>query len=66
MSYRNSIISTLTLALGLVALTGMTSTEPFAQATQSEASGFDALAYQVFGGAPAPLCPDQQSKPPVQ
>lgn len=48
MRYRDAIVSVITLAVAVVTLAGMAHTDEFAIATQAEASGFDALAHEVF------------------
>jgi hypothetical protein len=50
MEYRNGIFATIALALSSVALAGIVSTDEYARAAQSEASGFQALTEQLSGG----------------
>ncbi len=49
MEYRNGIFATLALALSSVALAGIVSSDEYARAARSEASGFHALTEQVIG-----------------
>lgn len=51
MRFRDSIISVVTLVLGLITVTGMAYTDQFPQAVKAESVGFDALAHQVFSTA---------------
>ncbi|MFA9219065.1 MAG: hypothetical protein ACEQSK_18435 [Sphingomonadaceae bacterium] len=50
MGYRNGIFATIALALSSLALAGVVSTEEYAHAARSEASGLQALTEQVVGG----------------
>lgn len=58
MEYRNGIFATIALALSSFALAGIVSTDEYARAARSEASGFHALTEQVMGGEPM-ACADE-------
>ena len=49
MGYRNGIFATVALALSSLALAGIVSTDEYAHAAKSEASGLQALTEQVVG-----------------
>ncbi len=49
MEYRNAIFATLALALSSVALAGIVSSDEYARAAKSEASGLHALTEQLIG-----------------
>ena len=48
MRFRDTLISVVTLVLGLITVTGMAYTDQFPQAATAESVGFEALAHQVF------------------
>jgi hypothetical protein len=50
MNFKSGFLSIVTVALGLITLTGMAYTDRFPQAAYAESVGFDALAHQVFSG----------------
>ena len=54
MHHRDEIFTGLAVALSTIVLAGMVYTDDYAQAAQAEASGYDALARRVAGGAPGP------------
>lgn len=61
MQYRNAISALFAAAILLFSLTEMTANESVwygGKAISAEASGFDALAFEIFGSAPA-IAPNQ-------
>ena len=50
MSYRETILATVVLALGLLALAGIVSTDAYMTTAGAEAKGLGALQREVLGG----------------
>ena len=54
MRIQNSFIMAIALALAAVTAFGTLYTDPYQQASQSQGSGFDALAHDLFDGLVGP------------
>ncbi len=54
MRIHNGFLMVLALALAAVTAIGTVYTDPYQQASQSQASGFDALAHDLFDGLVGP------------
>ena len=60
MRIQNGFFMAVALALAAITAFGTVYTDPYQQASQSETSGFDALAHDLFGGL---VGPDQNADP---
>ena len=54
MRIQNGLLMVLALALAALSAVGSVYTDPYQRASQSQASGFDALAHDLFDGLVGP------------
>ena len=62
MRVHNGFLMVLALALAALTAVGSVYTDPYQQASQSQASGFDALAHDLFDGLVGPAQPSDAAK----
>ncbi len=62
MRIQNSFFIVVALALAAITAAGSVYTDPYQQASQSQSTGFDALAHDLFDGLVAPAQPADAAK----